>query len=153
MADEVLVARPHADAALAAAPLVAIGRDRGPLDVAGVADRDRHVFFGDQVLDAELAGFAVDDLGAAIVAVLLSNRLQLVDDDLHQQPLAGENRAQPLDGLQQLGELVEDLLPLEAGQPLQLHVENRLRLDLRQAEAASSGRRALRRRSSTRESA
>ena len=52
VADEVLVARPHADAALAAAPLVAIGRDRRPLDVAGVADRDRHVFFGDQVLDA-----------------------------------------------------------------------------------------------------
>ena len=59
---------------------------------------------------------------------------QLVDDDLHQQPLAGEDRAQPLDRLQQLGELVENLLPLEAGQPLQLHVEDRLRLDLRQAE-------------------
>ena len=29
----------------------------------------------------------------------------------------------------ELGELVEDLLPLEAGQPLQLHVEDRLRLD------------------------
>ena len=64
----------------------------------------------------------------------VADRLQLVDDDLHQQPLAGENRAQPLDRLQQLGELVENLLPLEAGQPLQLHVEDRLRLDLRQAE-------------------
>ena len=64
----------------------------------------------------------------------VADRLQLVDDDLHQQPLAGENRAQPLDRLQQLGELVEDLLPLEAGQPLQLHVEDGLRLDLRQAE-------------------
>jgi hypothetical protein len=30
----------------------------------------------------------------------------------------------------ELGELVENLLPLEAGQPLQLHVEDRLRLDL-----------------------
>ena len=69
---------------------------------------------------------------------------QLVDDDLHQQPLAGENRAQPLDRLQQLGELVEDLLPLEAGQALQLHVEDGLRLNLRQAEARSSGPRAPR---------
>ena len=60
--------------------------------------------------------------------------MQLVDDDLHQQALAGEDRAQPLDRLQQLGELVENLLPLQAGQPLQLHVEDRLRLDLRQAE-------------------
>ena len=70
VADEVLVARPHADAALAAAPLIAVGRDRRPLDVAGVADRDRHVLFGDQVLDAELADFAFDDLGPALVAVL-----------------------------------------------------------------------------------
>ena len=60
VADEVLLARPHADAALAAAALVAVVGDRGALDVAGVADRDRHVFFGDQVLDAELALFGED---------------------------------------------------------------------------------------------
>ena len=53
---------------------------------------------------------------------------------LHQQLVAREDRAQPLDRLQQLGQLVEDLLPLEAGQPLQLHVEDRLRLQLRQLE-------------------
>ena len=29
----------------------------------------------------------------------------------------------------QLGQLVEDLLPLEAGEPLELHVEDGLRLD------------------------
>ena len=62
------------------------------------------------------------------------HRPQLVDDDLQQQLLAGENRAQPLDQLHQLGELVENLLPLEAGEPLQLHVEDGLRLDLAQAE-------------------
>ena len=153
VADEILVARPHADAALAAAPLVAIGGDRRPLDVAGVADGDRHVLLGDQVLDAELARLAFDDRRAALVAVLRPHLAQLVDDDLHQQPLAGENRAQPLDGLQQLRELVENPLPLEAGQALELHVEDGLRLDLRQAEAASSGRRAPRRPSSSRESA
>ena len=70
--DEILFARAHADAALAAAPLVAVVRDRGPLDVAGVADRDRHVFFGDQVFDAELA-FLGEDLRPARVAVLLLN--------------------------------------------------------------------------------
>ena len=77
---------------------------------------------------------ALDDLRAALVAVLLADRLQLVDDDLHQQALAGEDGAQALDRLEQLGQLVEDLLPLQAGQPLELHVEDRLRLDLRQAE-------------------
>ena len=67
--------------------------------------------------------------------------------------LAGENGAQPLDGLQQLGQLVEDLLPLEAGQPLQLHVEDRLRLDLRQAELRHQALARLGRRSSIRGSA
>ena len=33
-----------------------------------------------------------------------------------------------------LGQLVDDLLPLQAGQPLELHVEDRLRLDLAEAE-------------------
>ena len=134
MADEVLVARPHADAALAAAALVAIRRDGRPLDVAGAADRDRHVLFGDQILDVDLAGFAFEELRPAIVAVLRADFLQLVDDDLHEQALAREDRAQTLDRLQQLGQLVEDLLALEARQALELHVENRLRLDLRQAE-------------------
>ena len=61
---------------------------------------------------------------------------QLVDDDLHQQPPAAEDRPQPLDLLHQRRELVDDLLPLEAGQALELHVEDRLRLDLRQTELA-----------------
>jgi hypothetical protein len=56
--------------------------------------------------------------------------------------------AEPFDGLQELGELVDDLLPLQAGQALQLHVEDGLRLDLRQLElhhqAFTRFRRALR---------
>ena len=92
-------------------------------------DGDRHVLVGDQVLDAELAAL-LDDDRAALVRVLLADGLQLVEHDAHQQLFAREDRTQPLDGLQQLGELVDDLLPLEAGQPLQLHVEDRLRLQL-----------------------
>ena len=68
------------------------------------------------------------------VAVLLLNLPQLVDDDLHHELVARQDGEQALDQLQQLRELVENLLPLEAGQALQLHVEDRLRLDLRQAE-------------------
>ena len=48
--------------------------------------------------------------------------------------VAREDGAQALDRLQQLDQLVDDLLALEPGQPLQLHVEDRLRLDLRQLE-------------------
>ena len=64
----------------------------------------------------------------------LADALQLVDDDLHQQLLAGEDGAQPFDRLQELGQLVDDLLALESGQTLQLHVENGLGLDQRKAE-------------------
>ena len=133
VADVVLLARPHADAPLAAAALGAIGGDRRPLDVAGVGHRDRHVLVGDQVLDPQLAAL-VDDLGPALVAELLAHCLELADHELDQQLLAREDGAQPLDRLHQLEQLVEDLLALEPGEPLQLHVEDRLRLELRQLE-------------------
>ena len=72
MADEIFVPRPHADATLAAAALIAICRDRGALDVAGVADGDRHVLIGNQILDVDLTA-RVDDLRAAVVAVLVAD--------------------------------------------------------------------------------
>ena len=94
---------------------------------------------GDQILDAELAAL-LDDVGAARVAVLRLNRAQFVDDDADDQVLARENRAQPLDRLHELGQLVDDLLALEAGEPLQLHVENGLRLKQRQPELLDQSR-------------
>ena len=72
VADEVLFAGPHADPALAAAALVPVVGDRGALDVAGVGHRDRHVFLGDQVASAELAGLG-QDFGATVIAVLLDD--------------------------------------------------------------------------------
>jgi hypothetical protein len=131
--DEVLFPGAHADAPLAAAALHPVGRDRRALDVAGAADGDRHVLVGNQVFDPELAAL-VDDLGPPRVAEALPHGVQLVDHHLHQQLVAAEDGAQAFDRLHQLGELVDDLLPLEAGQPLQLHVEDGLRLDLRQPE-------------------
>ena len=68
MLDEILVARFRADAALAAARLVAIHVHRSALHVAGVADGDGHVGIGDQVLELDLFDL-VNDLRAAVVAV------------------------------------------------------------------------------------
>jgi hypothetical protein len=65
--DEILVARRHAGAALAAAALRPVGGERHALDVAGVGDGDDHVLALDQVLVLDLA-LAVDDLGARGVA-------------------------------------------------------------------------------------
>ena len=62
----------------------------------------------DQVFDADVAVLSIDDLGATLVAVVLLHRLEFVDDDLHQEAFACENRAQPLDYFQEFGDLVED---------------------------------------------
>ena len=48
--------------------------------------------------------------------------------------LALQNGLQLLDQLDDLAVLVLDLLPLQAGEPLEPHVEDRLRLDLRELE-------------------
>ena len=70
MLDEILFARLRADAALAAARLLAIDVHRSALDVAGVADGDGHFFVCDQVFELDFLD-AVDDLGAALVAIVL----------------------------------------------------------------------------------
>ena len=66
--DEIFFAGLRADAALAAARLVAVDVDRRALDVAGVADGDGHFLVFDQVFELDFLD-AVDDLGAAIVAI------------------------------------------------------------------------------------
>ena len=63
--DHVLFARGHADQALAAAPLAAVGVERRPLDVARARRRDHDVFVGDQILDPEVAFLALDDRRSA----------------------------------------------------------------------------------------
>ena len=70
MLEEILGARAHADAALAAARLAAVGVDGGALQVAAVGDGDGDVLHCHQVFEADLAG-VFDDLGAALVAEFL----------------------------------------------------------------------------------
>ena len=130
--DEVLVLGLHPHAAAPAALLRAVARDRGALDVAGVGDRDRHVLVGDQVLDARSRSAASDDLGAARVRRGSSRSCrELLDDDLRRCGL-GEARMSLRSAIahRELGELVHDLLALEAGQPLQLQLEDLVGLDL-----------------------
>src|SRR6185312_9063003 len=64
--DEVFRARAHADAALAAAGLPAIGINGRALEVSAVGYRDGDVFDGDQVFEADFTG-VLDDLGTALV--------------------------------------------------------------------------------------
>ena len=68
MLDEIVLARFRADAALAAARLMAVDVHRRALDVARVADGDGHFFVFDQVFELDFLD-AVDDLRAALVAI------------------------------------------------------------------------------------
>ena len=60
MLDEIFVARLHAGAARAAAALHCVGGDRRALQVAGMADGDRHLLVGDQVFQLDFGGFVFD---------------------------------------------------------------------------------------------
>src|SRR5579872_7237661 len=53
--DDIFGARPHADAALAAARLAPVGVDSGALQIAAMRDRDGDVFHLDQVFQMNLA--------------------------------------------------------------------------------------------------
>jgi hypothetical protein len=97
VADEVLVARAHADAALAAAPLIPVCRDRRPLDVAvllTVMAMSSSVISASMLISPD----SPSTIWASIVCPV-ADLFQLVDDDLHQQALAGENRAEPFNRL------------------------------------------------------
>ena len=83
--DDVVAAQGRAAHALAAALLGAVLVGAGPLGVAAAGDRDDQLLVGDQVLHREVA-VGRDDLGTPVVAVLVHDLGQLVDDDL---PLPG----------------------------------------------------------------
>src|SRR6267378_663222 len=91
--DEIFFLRLRADAALAAARLVAV-RVRGrPLDVARVAHGDQHLRVGDQVFELDLVDL-IDNLRAPVVAVGFVYFAQLRDDDLPEFLVARQNFAQ-----------------------------------------------------------
>ena len=125
--DEILFARLHAGAALAAAPLGPVGRQRHALDVAEMGDGDDHVLALDQVLVLHLP-FLVDDDGAARRREFLPHLQHLGLDDR----LDARARTQNVEIVGDLdGELVElrlDLVAAERGEALQTQVEDRPRL-------------------------
>src|SRR6185369_15466162 len=116
------------------------------LRVARSSDRDDDIFLGDQVLDTDVA-VVRNDPGATLIAVLLDDLGQFVRDDLTLAAGPGEDVVVVVDLCCDAGVLIDDPLPLERGQPAQLHVEDGRRLDLidveqlHQAAASRLGRR------------
>ena len=131
--DEIFFARLHARAAGAAAALLAIDGDGRALQVALVADGDGDLLVGDQVFKLQL-GALVDDLRAALVAVLVANFFEFLDDDRAQLLVAGQDRFVLGDPLAHLLQFVQNLVDGELGQAIELQFENGV--DLAQREAA-----------------
>ncbi len=124
----------HSPAAAATAALGAIDRDRRALDVAVAGDGDDHILLGDEVLDGEITEIG-DDLGPAVVAILGPDLLEFLDDDVGDHRFGTENRLEMGDGLFEFGVLIDDLVPLQAREPLQTHLENCLGLTFGETEA------------------
>ena len=131
--DLVLFLEVHAGHADAAALLLAVGGDGQPLDVAGLGDGDRHLLFGDEILEVDLA-LVRHDVGAAVVVVETPDLGKLGLDDAEDGVLVAEQRAQVADAGEQAGVLFLDLVALEAGELLEPQVEDGLSLRSRELE-------------------
>src|SRR6202167_2688238 len=136
MLDETVVARCRADAAFAAARLVAVGLDGGALNVARMADGDGHFLVFDQVFELDFLD-AGNDLGAARVAIGFYDFAEFGDDNGLQFLFAGQDFAQ-------LGNLFADFFQLgknvvngKLRQAVQLQFEDGV--NLRKAETCDFG--------------
>src|SRR5580698_2490155 len=135
MLDNILGARPHADAPLAAARLAPVGVHRGPLQITAVRDGDGDVFHLDEILEMDLAS-VFDDLGAALVAEFLLDVLQLLHDDAAQLFVGRQDIEILGDFDLDTGQLIQDLLDLHAGEALELHLDDGLGLAFGELEGA-----------------
>ena len=89
--DVVLVARLHPDDTAAATMLCAVGRERHALGVVAARERDDDVLVRDQLLVRELPGYVVLDLGAAVVAVVLGQLVEVGLDEGEDLPRVRED--------------------------------------------------------------
>ncbi len=136
LGDEVLFAGLHAESSGSTAALLAVGGDGGSLEVAGVGDGDGDLLVGDEVFELDLGGL-VDDLGLALVAVLVADLFELLDDDAAELLLGGEDGLELFDGVADGLELVEELVDGELGEAVELQLEDGV--DLAEAEDEGAG--------------
>jgi hypothetical protein len=133
--DGVFLDRAGADDPLAAASLTAVGAKRLSLDVATARHGHDDVLVRDQVLVGEVPRRVVDDDCASLAGVLPLELYELVTDDRHDPGRVGEDVLKLGNELDDGEVLVLDLLTLEGGQAAQLHLQDRVRLDLGEREA------------------
>ena len=125
--DKILLARGRADDPLAAAPLGAVGSLGQAFDVPEVGQRDHHVLFLNEVDGVDLA-IDQGDFGAAGIGVLAADLEDLGLHDVQHHGGVAQDVLEVGDFLEKLAVLDFDLVALQAGQPLESHVKDGLRL-------------------------
>src|SRR5664280_3589333 len=105
----------------------------GSFGVTASGDRHDHVVLGDEVFHRHVT-IEGNDLCATVVTVLCHDLSQLLTDDRALTLRRGQDGVELIDHRLQLVMAVNELLTLECGQTTQLHVEDRLRLKLIDAQ-------------------
>jgi len=131
--DKILLLGAHADLAPPAAVLALVQTDGVALDVAGMRDGDHHVFFHDHVFNVDVFR-AGDDFRAALIAVFFPDLLEFIDNHFQHLLRIVQNARQFGDQRRNVRVFRVDLVPLQAGQPLQTHVQNGFGLNLGQSK-------------------
>ena len=140
---EILLLHLRALYAVAAALLLAVLGERHALHIAAVRERDDARRVGNQVLHRDLV-LVRDDLGAALRvrlrAVLRLELRKVLADDRVDLLGVRENRLVLCDRGEQLRELVGKLVALEPDELVEAHLEDRVDLQVGEAEALEKAR-------------
>ncbi len=136
--DEVIVLSRHSYDALSAAALGGVCVGGKSLDISGVRHRDGAVVLLDEILDLDVV-LGLDDLGAAGIGVFSLDLGELFLYDLLHPADIGEDRAELFDPGVEGVHLLQDLVALEAGQPAERHIDDRLRLNVGKRVSLAEG--------------
>ena len=126
---EVLLAHAGRRPAAPAAPLRLVGVQGLSLGVALVGDGHHQVLHIDEVLYGQVL-LAGENLGAPLVAVGVRQGLKLLADDFGQAPLVAEDFLQFGDFVEHALVVLDQLVLLQGGQPVQAQVQYGLGLVL-----------------------
>ena len=129
--DEVAFLGIRTDDPLSAPALTAIGCKGHPLDITVMRQGDYHVLIGDEVLDTEVAHVA-NDLSPTSITESLLDLIEILANYVQQQGLLLQNSLMPINFYAESRVFLCELFDLQPGQSLELHRQNRVRLNVRE---------------------
>ena len=140
--DDIVLIQRHTLDAAAATVLYLVGIGRNPLDIAVLRKRNNDILNRNQILIIHVAD-RIKNLCLARIIVFIADHAQLILENLIDPCLMGQNILQIRNFDQKILIFRLDLFTLQTGQAAELHIQNGLRLNLIQTEAAHQTRHSL----------